>query len=197
MRGMRKVLREFRAFSLGGNMVDLALGFIIGAAFSKLVEAFSQFIVMDAIAALFGQPDFKALNVTVHGSKIEIGEFASQLLSFLLLAWVLFILVKMISAFGLTRPRVFEERECPYCFERVPPRALICKTCSQPLVEELPPLAEAERRAAETRARRALSLPPIPVPAIRRRENAPVSPAAPEAAPKAAPKAVPPTTDDD
>jgi large conductance mechanosensitive channel len=182
MRRMRKVLREFRAFSMGGNMVDLALGFIIGAAFSKLVEAFSQFIVMDAIAALFGQPDFKALNITVHGSKLEIGEFASQLLSFLLLAWVLFILVKVISAFGLTRPHVFADRECPYCFERVPLRALVCKTCGQPLVEKLPSPAEAERRAAELRSRRSLSLPPIPVPAIRRRESgaaAPVSPAAP------------------
>lgn len=179
---MRRVFREFRAFSMGGNMIDLALGFIIGAAFSKLVEAFSQFIVMDAVAALFGQPDFKALNITVHGSKLEIGEFASQLLSFLLLAWVLFILVKVISAFGLTRPRVFEDRECPYCFERVAPRALICKTCTQPLVAELPPLAEAERRAAELRARRPLTLPPLPisVPSVRRRENAPVSPAAPK-----------------
>jgi len=164
---MRKMLREFRTFSMGGNMVDLALGFIIGAAFSKLVESFSQHIIMDLVAAIFGQPDFASLNVKIHNSKIELGVFLSQLVSFLLLAWVLFLLVKMISVFGLTYPRVFEERECPYCLERVAPRALICKTCGQQLVEELPPLAEAEKRAADLRARR-IALPPIPVPARRR-----------------------------
>jgi large conductance mechanosensitive channel len=165
---MLKVWREFRAFSMGGNMIDLALGFIIGAAFSKLVESFSQHIVMDLVAAIFGQPNFASLNINIHHSKIELGVFLSELISFLLLAWVLFLLVKVISAVGIGRPRVFEERECPYCLELVPPRALICKTCGQALVEELPTLAEAQRRAAELRSRRALTLPPIPVPSRRR-----------------------------
>src|SRR5947207_7148358 len=167
---MLKVFREFRAFSMGGNMLDLALGFIIGAAFSKLVEAFAQNVVMDVVAALFGQPDFTSLNIRVHHSQIHIGVFLSELVSFLLLAWVLFALVKLISAFGIGRPRIFEDRECPYCLERVPARALICKTCTQPLVDELPALAEAEKRAADLR-RRHVALPPIPVP-VRRREPA-------------------------
>jgi large conductance mechanosensitive channel len=165
---MLKVFREFRAFSMGGNMLDLALGFIIGAAFSKLVEAFAQNVVMDLVAALFGKHDFTSLNIRIKSSEIHIGVFLSQLLSFMLLAWVLFLLVKMIAAFGIGRPRVFEERECPYCLEHVSPRALICKTCGQPLVDKLPALAEAEKRAAEMRTRRPLSLPPIPVPARRR-----------------------------
>jgi len=59
---MRKVWREFRSFAMGGSIVDLALGFIIGAAFSKLVEAFAQYIIMDSVAAMFGQPDFASLN---------------------------------------------------------------------------------------------------------------------------------------
>jgi len=178
---MLKVFREFRAFAMGGNMLDLALGFIIGAAFSKLAEAFSQFVVMDLVAALFGQPNFTSLNIKIHNSKIELGAFLSELVSFLLLAWVLFLLVKMISAVGIGRRRVFEERECPYCLELVTPRALVCKTCGQALVDELPPYAEAERRAAELRARR-LSLPPIPVPARRREPatTAPPPPADPE-----------------
>jgi large conductance mechanosensitive channel len=171
---MLKVWREFRAFSMGGNMLDLALGFIIGAAFSKLVESFSQHIVMDLVAAIFGQPNFASLNINIHHSKIELGVFLSELISFLLLAWVLFLLVKLISAVGIGRPRVFEEKECPYCLEFVAPRALICKTCGQALVAELPPLAEAERRAAELRVRRALTLPQIPVPS-RRRDTVPTA----------------------
>ena len=95
---MGKVWREFRSFAMGGSVVELALGFIIGAAFSKLVEAFAQNIVMDSVAVMFGQPDFASLNIRIGQSKIELGAFLSQLLSFLLLAWVLFVLVKMISA---------------------------------------------------------------------------------------------------
>jgi large conductance mechanosensitive channel len=164
---MRKVWREFRSFAMGGSIIDLALGFIIGAAFSKLVEAFAQYIIMDSVAALFGQPDFASLNWHIGKSKIELGAFLSQLLSFLLLAWALFVIVKAISALGIGQRRVFEQRECPYCEEFVSFRALICKHCRQPLVEELPSLAEAERRAAELRARRL----PLPIP-TRRRERA-------------------------
>src|SRR6266545_3573707 len=164
---MREVWREFRSFAMGGNLIDLALGFIIGAAFAKLIEAFAQFIVMDSVAVLFGQPDFTSLNIEIGRSKIELGAFLSQLLSFLLLAWVLFVLVKAISAFGLGQRRSFELRECPFCLEYVAARALICKHCRQPLVDELPSLQEAEQRNAELRVRRL----PLPIP-VRRRAGA-------------------------
>ena len=81
-----------------------------------------------------------------------------------MLAWALFALVKLISAVGLAERRSFEQRECPYCLEFVPTRALVCKHCRQPLVDELPTLAEAEQRAAELRARRLA----LPIPARRR-----------------------------
>jgi large conductance mechanosensitive channel len=155
---MVKVWREFRSFAMGGNVVELALGFIIGAAFSKLVEAFAQNIVMDSVAVLFGQPDFASLNLRIGHSKIEVGAFLGQLLSFLLLAWALFALVKLISVLGLGERRSFEQRECPYCLEFVPTRALICKHCRQQLVEELPPLAEAQRRHQELHGRRLISV---------------------------------------
>jgi large conductance mechanosensitive channel len=164
---MRKVWREFRSFAMGGNIVDLALGFIIGAAFSKLVEAFAQFIIMDSVAALFGQPDFASLNWHIGKSKIELGAFLSQLLSFVLLAWALFVIVKAVSALGVGGRRRFEQRECPYCEEFVPVQALICKYCRQPLVDELPSLAEAERRAADLRSRRLA----LPIPARRRERD--------------------------
>src|SRR5256714_15562912 len=155
---MRKVWREFRSFAMGGNIVDLALGFIIGAAFSKLVEAFAQFIIMDSVAALFGQPDFASLNWHIGKSKIELGAFLSQLLSFLLLAWALFVIVKAVSALGVGGRRRFQQRECPYCEEFVPIRALICKHCLQPLVVELPSLAQAQHHALNLRPLR-LALP--------------------------------------
>src|SRR6266702_2001608 len=151
---MGKVWRDFRSFAMGANVIDLALGFIIGAAFSKLVEAFAQNIVMDSVAVLFGQPDFASLNLRIGRSKIELGAFLSQLLSFLLLAFALFALVKLIHALGIGQRRSFEQRECPYCLEFVPCQALVCKYCRQQLVDELPSLEEAERRTAEPRTRR-------------------------------------------
>src|SRR6184192_1456154 len=141
---MGKVWREFRSFAMGANVIELALGFIIGAAFSKLVEAFAQNIVMDSVAVLFGQPDFASLNIRIGRSKIEVGAFLSQLLSFLLLAWALFALVKLISALGLGERRSFEQRECKYC--------------RQQLVDELPSLEEAQRRHEELHGRRMMSI---------------------------------------
>src|SRR5437763_12254600 len=155
---MGMVWREVRALVMGANVIELALGFIIGAAFSKLVQAFAQNIVMDSVAVLFGQPDFASLNIRIGRSKIEVGAFLSQLLSFLLLAWALFALVKLISALGLGERRSFEQRECPYCLEFVPTRALICKYCRQQLVDELPSLEEAQRRHEELHGRRMRSI---------------------------------------
>jgi hypothetical protein len=74
---------------------------------------------------------------------------------------VLFVIVKLIMRLGVARGRVFGERQCPYCLETVPPVALVCKSCGQQLVDELPPLDEAERRLAESRARRRITLPPM------------------------------------
>jgi large conductance mechanosensitive channel len=170
MPGMGRVWREFRSFAMGGHVIDLALGFIIGAAFSKLIEAFAQYIVMDSVAVLFGQPNFASLNLRIGQSKIELGAFLSQLLSFLLLAWALFVLVKSISALRIGQWRAHEMRECPYCLEFVPTQALVCKHCRQQLVEELPSLEEAERRNAEPHRRLPLSM------AVRRRHNGKVKP---------------------
>jgi large conductance mechanosensitive channel len=172
---MRKLWREFKGFAMGGNMLDLALAFIIGAAFSKLVESLSQNLIMDSVAAVFGQPNFNELNFTIHHhnrapSQIQVGAFAADLLTFFILTLSLFILVKVITVVGIGRGRAFEERICPYCLERVSPHALVCKTCGQALVAELPSPDEAERRLVEVTARRSLPLPPIPSP-IRRRDS--------------------------
>jgi hypothetical protein len=82
--------------------------------------------------------------------------------NFLMLAAVLFVIVKFIVRLGIGRGRVFGEKQCPYCLETVAPTALVCKACGQPLVDELPPLAEAERLLAQAHARRRISLPSLP-----------------------------------
>jgi len=153
---MRRLLREFRAFALSGNVLDLALGFLIGTAFAGLVQSLARNVLLQLVAAIFRQTDFSRLHFTVNRAHIYYGSFLTDLLNFLLLAGVLFLVVKVMSGIGLFRSPGFAERECPYCLEQVVPRALVCKTCGQPLVAELPSPDEARQRLEELRTRRPL-----------------------------------------
>ena len=159
---VRKLWGEFKAFAMSGNMLDLALGFIIGAAFAKLIESLADNVLMQLVAVVAGQPDFAELKININGGHIKYGQFLTDLVNFMMLAAVLFVIVKLIVRLGIGRGRVFGERQCPYCLDNVPPTALVCKSCGQQLVDELPPLADAERRLAESQTRRRLSLPNLP-----------------------------------
>ena len=162
MSAMRKLWREFKGFAMGGNMLDPALGFIIGTAFATLIQSLAGNVIMQFVAAIFGKADFKDLDVTINKARIEYGAFLTDLINFTLLAIVLFLIVKFIVFVGVGQGRAFGDQNCPYCTERVDPNALVCKFCRQPLVDELPSLSEAQERLQAARARRKLSLPPLP-----------------------------------
>ena len=127
---MKSSWAEFKAFALGGNLLDLALGFILGTAFASVVESLAGDVIMQFVAAIFGQPDFSALAFTVNKSEIRYGSFLTVLLNFLLVALVLFGLVKLLKRFGLGNFRAQGSHECPYCKEFVPIDALKCKWCT-------------------------------------------------------------------
>jgi large conductance mechanosensitive channel len=160
--GVRRLWSEFKSFAMSGNMLDLALGFIIGAAFAKLIESLANNVFMQLVGAFFGTRDFTELKLTVNHANIMYGAFLTDLINFMMLAGVLFLIVKMIVWMGIGRTRVFGEKQCPYCMDKVAPNALICRACGQQLVAELPSLAEAERLLAEQHRRR-ITLPPLPV----------------------------------
>jgi len=168
---MRKLWQEFKSFAMSGNMLDLALGFIIGAAFAKLVESLANNVFMQLVAAVFGKQDFNQLVFTVNRAQIKYGMFLTDMLNFVMLAGVLFLIIKFIVFMGAGRARVFGSQTCPYCHEQISPAALVCKWCRQPLVDEMPPLAEARRILAESYARRRIALPALPVPGRRRNGN--------------------------
>ncbi|HKT00209.1 MAG TPA: large conductance mechanosensitive channel protein MscL [Rugosimonospora sp.] len=165
---MRKLLREFRAFALSGNVLDLALGFLIGAAFSTLVQSLARNVLLQFVAAIFGQTDFSRLHFSVNKARIYYGSFLTDLLNFILLAGVLFLVVKVMSGIGVLRNPGFAERECPYCLSEVVPHALVCKACGQALVSDLPVPEEARQRLKDLRTRRR-----IPVPVRRRTPEPP------------------------
>jgi large conductance mechanosensitive channel len=111
---MRSVLAEFREFVLRGNLVDLAIAVVLGAAFGAVVTSFVANIITPLIAAIGGKPDFGALAFTVNGSKFGYGAFLNALISFLIIAAVIFFLVvKPVNALLARQNRNDEEPEAP------------------------------------------------------------------------------------
>ena len=112
---MKKFLEEFKNFASSGNIFDLALGVIIGGAFATVVESLSKDIIGDFIAALGGAPDLGELVVEFNGGQIHVGNFLGAVINFLILAFVLFMMVRVIMKYKLANFRAQGSRECPYC----------------------------------------------------------------------------------
>lgn len=131
------MLKEFRDFLMRGNIVDLAIAFIAGVTFTALVQSLVNDVIMQAVAVLFGKPDFSGLTVTLNGSVIRYGSFLTALINFVLtMGAVFFFLVKPINAatarFTTTggdddAPSM---RECPECCSDIPARARRCSHCT-------------------------------------------------------------------
>lgn len=148
---MRKMWTEFKAFALGGNMLDLALGFIMGTAFAGVVQSLAKNILMQLVAAIFGKPDFSRFDFRVHGADIRYGAFLTDFINFLLLAAVLFAMVQLMKRLGLGNFKAQGQMECPYCKEFVQSDALICRYCTAELE---PALVDAEEERRNLMARR-------------------------------------------
>ncbi len=128
------LLNEFKAFILRGNVVDLAVGIIIGAAFSSVVNALVKDLITPLIG-IFGGFSFPNLTFTIHHSNFLIGEFINTAISFLILALVVFFfVVKPVNAL-MTRNKPKEAglattRECPFCLSTIPIKATRCAYCT-------------------------------------------------------------------
>jgi large conductance mechanosensitive channel len=108
------IAREFREFAVKGNVVDLAVGVIIGAAFGKIVSSLVEDLVMPLIGTLLGGFDFSGLAIKVGGATIKYGNFIQTCVNFLIIAWAIFIMVKVIN-------RLKREEEKP-AEAKAPPR---------------------------------------------------------------------------
>jgi len=135
---LRSLADEFRAFILRGNVLDLAVAVIIGAAFGAVVTSLVENILTPLIAAIFGKPDFSNLSFAINNSQIMYGAFLNAVIAFLLVAAALFFFV--IKPFNLLmslRKQQAEAdpttRECPYCLTVVPIAATRCSACTSDL----------------------------------------------------------------
>ncbi len=131
------MLKDFKDFLLRGNLLDLAVAVVVGVAFTALVNALVKDLITPLIAAIVGKQNFDNLYFTINGSRFSYGSFFNALLSFVLIAAVIFFLVvrpvnHLMNRLGLS-PSEDPVRECPDCLSKVPEAATRCAYCTSPL----------------------------------------------------------------
>lgn len=133
------MLKGFKQFVLRGNVVDLAVAVVIGAAFGAVVAALVKDLLTPLIAAIVGKPDFSAIKFTLHASEFLIGDFINALVSFILVAAAIYFFVVAPMNMINERRRRGEPspdpttKKCPECLSEVPIAARRCAFCTQPL----------------------------------------------------------------
>jgi large conductance mechanosensitive channel len=134
------MLREFRAFILRGNLVDLAVAVVIGTAFTAVVNAIVADLITPLIAAIGGKPSFDRLAFTINGSRFAYGHFLNAALTFLMVAAVVFfVIIKPVNALmerlhAEEPPAESPTRACPECLSLIPRPATRCAFCTTEVV---------------------------------------------------------------
>jgi large conductance mechanosensitive channel len=125
-------MQGFRKFILRGNVVDLAVAFVVGAAFTAVIQALVKDIVTPIIGSFGGVPDFSALFFTVNNSKFLIGDFINAVLAFVIVATIVYFLIVLPIQALMDRvnPTVTATRECPWCLSKIPLKARRCAFCT-------------------------------------------------------------------
>jgi large conductance mechanosensitive channel len=139
------MFKEFREFAVKGNVVDMAVGIIIGAAFGKIINSFVSDVLMPPIGLLLGKVDFSNLFLNLSGkpyetvssakaagaATINYGLFLNTLIDFTIVAFAIFILVQQVNR--LKRQPEQTTKECPFCLSKIPLKATRCPSCTSEL----------------------------------------------------------------
>jgi large conductance mechanosensitive channel len=141
------IFSEFKQFVMKGNVVDLAVGFVVGAAFGKIVTSFTNDILMPPIGLALGAVDFSNLFInlsskhydTLAAAKaagaptLNVGLFLNTIVDFLIIAFAVFILVKWVNRLVGEKPPAPTTKDCPYCATAIPIPATRCPHCTSEL----------------------------------------------------------------
>ncbi|MBN2203823.1 MAG: large conductance mechanosensitive channel protein MscL [Thermoleophilia bacterium] len=130
-------LQELKAFLLRGNVIDLAIAVVIAGVFGAMITSFVNDVLMQFIAALFGQPDFASLSFSVSGSPIYYGKFLNTVITFVIVGAAVFYFVvvpmnAMIARFRKEPPPDPSIKKCPECLSDIPAEARKCAFCGSP-----------------------------------------------------------------
>jgi len=132
-------MSDFKQFLLRGNLVDMAVGIVIGVAFAAVVTALVGDLLTPLIAAIAGKHDFSSLTFTIHRSRFLYGSFINALLAFVTIAAVVFyFVVKPVNAltarYRTAPPPEPTEKKCPHCLSDIPTAAAVCAFCTRDVV---------------------------------------------------------------
>lgn len=137
---MKKFLKEFKEFAMRGNVIDLAVGVIIGGAFQKIVTSLVKDVISPVIG-LFAKQNFDNLSVTFCGVTVNYGLFITEVINFIIMAFIIFLLVKGLNSLSKLRKTDEPEKEpttkkCPYCCSEIDIKATRCPHCTSVIEEE-------------------------------------------------------------
>ncbi|MDP9331025.1 MAG: large conductance mechanosensitive channel protein MscL [Actinomycetota bacterium] len=125
------MLKDFKAFIMKGNLVEIAVAFTMGLAFAAVVASFVADVITPIVGAIFGQPDFSAMKIDIGKSAITYGNFLNALLTFAVVAFVMFTIVKTYNR--AMAPKATTTKECPFCMTSIPIAASRCPACTSQL----------------------------------------------------------------
>ncbi len=141
------MIKEFKKFAMQGNLVDMAVAFVLGGAFGKIVTSFINDVFMPPIGLLLGKVDFSKLFIDLSGqghatleaaraagaATINYGLFISALVDFIVVAFIMFLLIKQMNKMRKPAPPAPEMKDCPFCLSAVPAKASRCSHCTSEL----------------------------------------------------------------
>jgi len=141
------MLKEFKEFAMRGNVLDMAVGIIIGAAFGKIVSSLVEDVLMPPIGLLLGKVDFSSLFINLSGQSypsleaakaagaatLNYGIFINAIINFLIVAFAIFLLIKQVNRFTAKKeeaPAAPSTKDCPRCLSQIPIKASRCAHCT-------------------------------------------------------------------
>jgi large conductance mechanosensitive channel len=135
------MIKEFKEFAMRGNVVDMAVGIIIGGAFGKIVSSLVKDVIMPPVGLLLGNVDFSRLAVTLkekteaaEAVTINYGLFINTVLDFVIVAFAIFIMIRQMNRFRKPAPAAAPTtKDCPFCFSAIPLQATRCPHCTSEL----------------------------------------------------------------
>jgi large conductance mechanosensitive channel len=141
------MLREFKEFIARGNVVDLAVAVVIGAAFGRIITSLVEGVLMPPVGLALGKADFSSLFIDLSGQRpvsladaqlrglpvIAIGSFLNEIVNFLIIAFVIFLVIKAINRLRAAPPPPPNTKDCPYCLTAIPVGATRCPACTSDL----------------------------------------------------------------
>jgi large conductance mechanosensitive channel len=145
---IRTMLKEFKEFAMKGNVLDMAVGIIIGAAFGKIISSLVSDVIMPPIGLILGRVDFSSLFVNLSGAHydslaaakaagaptINYGLFLNAVVDFLIVAFVIFLVIRQVNRWKKPVPAAAPAtKECPYCYSAIPIKATRCPNCTSEL----------------------------------------------------------------